>query len=189
MNQATRSPSTQASSALRREREGTPASERCIANRLAAAVAACVHASRTCLFCLHCVSRKTENLLFFFQKNPHTAGLRSKGLYKSFVLSHPLIVRLHPYGASLWRKSGSHDSMSAPLVRYMCGYAACRTSQHFKAVIIGVEDVKTVFCCCLKTGHFCSSQSRLIYSVIFFWGVAATDAQVGRVHQNMCPSL
>ncbi len=71
-----------------------------------------------------CVCEKQK--IYYF----HTVGLRSKGLYKSFVLFYPLIVQLHPYGVSLWLKYGSHDSMSVALypclVKYMCGCLAVR---------------------------------------------------------------
>lgn len=79
-----------------------------VANRLAAAVTACV-----------CVWGKKK--IYYF----HIVGLRSKRLYKSFVLFYPLIVQLHPYGVSLWLKYGTHDSMSVALypclLKYMCG--------------------------------------------------------------------
>lgn len=63
---------------------------------------------------------KKQKIYYF-----HIVGLRSKRLYKSFVLFYPLIVQLHPYGVSLWLKYGTHDSGSVALypwlVKYMCG--------------------------------------------------------------------
>lgn len=94
-----------------------------MANRLAVAVTACVCSHMLLSVCV-CVSEKQK--IYYF----HIVGLRSKGLYKSFVLFYPLIVQLHPYGVSLWQKYGSHDSMSVELnpspVKYMCGYVAVR---------------------------------------------------------------
>lgn len=94
-----------------------------MANRLAVAVTACVCVFAHAFVCL-CVCEKQK--IYYF----HIVGLRSKGLYKSFVLFYPLIKQLHPYGVSLWQKYGSHDSMSVglnpSLVKYMCGYVAVR---------------------------------------------------------------
>lgn len=106
-----------------------------MANRLAVAVTAyaCVHA---CLCLVVCVSEKQK--IYYF----HIVGLRSKGLYKSFVLFYPLIVQLHPYGVSLWQKYGSHDSMSVGVSSqihvWMLG---CERPQ---SEICGDENVKTI---------------------------------------------
>lgn len=97
-----------------------------MANRLAVAVTACV-----CALLSVCVYVwKTEIYCV------HIAGLRSKRLYKSFVLLYPLIVQLHPYGVSVWPKYGSHDSKFVALyacqVKHMCGRSAVRGQSALK---------------------------------------------------------
>lgn len=92
-----------------------------------------------------CVSVCEKQKIYYF----HIVGLRSKGLYKSFVLPYPLIVQLHPYGASLLLKYGSHDSMSVEqypfLVKYMCGHLALvgqRVSGQFGYILISHQSVR-----------------------------------------------
>lgn len=136
MNQATRSPSTQASSASRRKRERAWQIDWLWLS---------LHVCSICTFFCVCVRVCVRKQKIY---SLPLVELRSKGSRGPFVLSfYPLILQLHPYGVSLWQKYGSHDSLSLglypSLLKCMCGYVAVR-GQSLKYALISDEYVRAL---------------------------------------------
>lgn len=134
MNQATRSPSTQASSASKRKRERAWQIDWLWLS---------LHVRSICTFFCVCVCVRKQKIYSL-----PLVELRSKGSHGPFVLSfYPLILQLHPYGVSLWQKYGSHDSLSLglypSLLKCMCGYVAVR-GQSLKYTLISDEYVRAL---------------------------------------------